>query len=132
MEKISSNTTVFRKKYLPAISAICVIVSIICILVTSISIHYFTIPLFGGLIFIYAYLVSFRILQEVYMHDDFLIVKDEKIYLSSVISVRKISHFRYEVFYLNDNGKNSFIFMVDSFSFKSPSFINKINKFAKP
>jgi len=80
----------------------------------------------------YAYLVSFRILQEVYMHDDFLIVKDEKIYLSSVISVRKISHFRYEVFYLNDNGKNSFIFMVDSFSFKSPSFINKINKFAKP
>jgi len=131
MQKISSVFTSFKRKYLPAISAISVIISAAFLIFTDISIHQVSLPLFGGMIFIGAYLFDFKNLKEVYLADDFLMVDGQKVFLSSIKMVKKISSIRYKVMYFTEGKSKTFIFTIDALPFTTPDYIHKISKFTK-
>ena len=87
---------------------------------------------FPTLIFLFAWLFNFRKLEEVYLGNKYLEIKNEKVLFESIISISKISSFRYELTYRIDNTVKSIIFMVDSFPkypTSTPDFLKDIQEF---
>lgn len=127
MRKVSSITTSFRKKILPVIILINLIGCIISSMFFSVEFENLLIIFFPSIIFAGAWIFSFRKLQTVYLSDSYLFVRNKKIYFRNIVSIEKISFFKYRVTYKINDKINSFVFMVDSLPFITPDFIKIIN-----
>ena len=89
---------------------------------------------FPTLIFLFAWVIEFRELEEVYLGDKYLESKNEKILFEDIISINKKSSFRYELKYKTNNRIKSIIFMADSFPIyptSTPDFVQEIREFIK-
>ena len=83
------------------------------------------------IIFIYAWVTSFRKLEIVYLGNQYLEVNGEKILFENITSVEKISIFRYKVTYQIQDIVKSFIFMVDVFPLGTPDYIKEMRECTK-
>ena len=134
MKRISSTTTYFRKKIIPIILLINILVLIVGFTVFDYTLKNLTFILFPTLIFLFAWIFNFRELEVVYLGHKYLMIKDEKVLFEDIISIDKKSSFRYELTYKMNNSIKSIVFIVDSFPTyltSSPDFINEIKEFIK-
>lgn len=132
MKKISSKTTYFRKKIVPIILLINTLVLLLGFTLFDLTFKNLAFIFFPTLIFLFAWLFNFRKLEEVYLGNKYLEIKNEKVLFESIISISKISSFRYELTYRIDNTVKSIIFMVDSFPkypTSTPDFLKDIQEF---
>ena len=132
MKKISSKTTYFRKKIVPIILLINTLVLLLGFTLFDLTFKNLAFIFFPTLIFLFAWLFNFRKLEEVYLGNKYLEIKNEKVLFESIISISKISSFRYELTYRIDNTVKSIIFMVDSFPkypTSTPDFLIDIQEF---
>jgi len=131
IKKISSVTTPFRKNILPVILIVNVLVLVILINYFNYAFKDLTILFFVTIIFAFAWFTSFRKLQVVYLGNNFLKVKEEKILFKDILAIDRKSSFTYKVTYQFDDEVNSFIFMVDCLPFLVPSFVKEIKEHVK-
>jgi hypothetical protein len=132
MKKISSKTTYFRKKIIPIILLINVLVLFFGFIFFDLAFKKLTLILFPTLIFLFVWLFKFRRLEVVYLGNKYLEINDEKILFEDIISINKISSFCYKLTYKIDNTIKSIIFMVDSFPTyptSIPDFVKEIREF---
>lgn len=115
MKKISSKTTYFRKKVVPIILLINALVLLFGFTIFNLTFKNLAFIFFPTLIFLFAWIFNFRKLEEVYLGDEYLKIKSKKVSFENIISINKISSFRYELTYRIDNTVKSIIYMVDSF-----------------
>lgn len=131
MKKISSKTTYFRKKVVPVILLINILILVFGFTIFNLTFKNLSFIFFPTLIFIFAWIFNFRKLEEIYLADNYLKIKNEKILFESIISINKKSSFRYELTYGINNDVKSIIFMVDTFPkypTSTPDFIKEIEK----
>lgn len=131
MKRISSITTYFRKKIIPIILLINILIIICCLSFYNYTVKNLSLLIGSTIIFIYAWLSSFRKLEIVYLGNKYLEVNKEKILFKNIISIEKISSFCYKLTYQKNDTTNFFIFMVDSLPFVVPNYIKEIREFIK-
>ncbi|WP_281234907.1 hypothetical protein [Flavobacterium gelatinilyticum] len=129
MKKISSKTTYFRKKIVPIILLINALILLFGFIIFDLTFKNLAFIFFPTLIFLFAWVFNFRKLEEVYLGDKYLEIKNEKVLFENILSIDKISSFRYELTYQKTNTVKSVIFMVDSFPkypTSTPDFLKEI------
>lgn len=133
MKKISSKTTYFRKKIVPIILLINILIMVFGFSFFKLTFEKLAFIFFPTLIFIFAWVFNYRKLEEIYLGEKYLVINNEKILFESIISINKKSSFRYELNYRIDNTLKSIVFMIDSFpnypTTSTPDFLNEIKGF---
>jgi len=132
MKKISSKTTYFRKKIVPIILLINALILLFGFIFFDLTFKNLAFIFFPTLIFLFAWVFNFRKLEEVYLGDKYLEIKNEKVLFENILSIDKISSFRYELTYQTTNTVKSVIFMVDTFPkypTSTPYFLKEIKEF---
>jgi hypothetical protein len=128
MKKISSVTTYFRKKILPVVLILTALIMIVYFILFGFSVRLFIFLSFILLIFTYAWMSSFRKLKEVYLGDNYIEVDKEKIHFQKIVSIKKISSYRYRVIYKSQDTEKAFIYMSDFPPFITPKYIKEMSK----
>lgn len=134
MKKISSKTTYFRKKIIPIILLINILILVFGFTIFDLTLKKLSLIFFPTLIFSFAWIFNFRKLEEIYLGNKYLVINNEKLLFESIISINKKSSFRYELNYRIDKTLKSIVFMVDSFPnypSSTPDFLNEIEVFLK-
>lgn len=134
MKKISSNTTYFRRKIIPIILSVNLLVLFLGFSIFDFTFRNLAFIFFPTLIFFIAWILRFRKLEIVYLGDKFLETNTQKILFENIISVNKISSFCYKITYQVDDTIKSIIFMIDSFPsypFSIPNSVKEITEFMK-
>jgi len=108
MKKISSVTTVFRRKMLPIIVLLLFLIAILYYMFFDIVFNDIAVLIFPALLLFIGWLHSFRKLEIVYLNGTYLKVNNNKIYFNDIISVIKVSLFRYKVTYRFENSIKTF------------------------
>ncbi|KRB56691.1 hypothetical protein [Flavobacterium sp. Root186] len=132
MKKISSKTTYFRKKIVPIILLINALILLFGFTIFDLTFKNLAFIFFPTLIFLFAWIFNFRKLEEVYLGNKYLLIKNEKVLFENILSIDKKSSFRYELTYQTANTVKSVIFMVDSFPkypTSTPDFLKEIKEF---
>lgn len=128
MRKVSSKTTYFRKKILPIIALISLIVIIVCKIAFDIETMGFTLIFFSSILFLFVWIFRFRRLSEVYLDEPFFIVDNKKININKIVSIKNISVLNYKITYKDGDNENSFFFMIDFLPYTDPNYIEDIKK----
>lgn len=133
MKKISSKSTYFRKKIIPIIILINMLVFFFCFTVLDFSFKNLSPLFFPTVIFLFAWIYNFRKLEEVYLSNKYLEIKNEKIPFKNIVSINKKSSFCYELTYqINTATEKSILFMVDSlpiYPAPTPDYLKDIKEF---
>jgi hypothetical protein len=131
LKRISSITTHFRKKIIPIILLINILIILFGVLFFNYNFKYLFLIIGPTLIFGYAWISSFRKLKVVYLGNKFLKVDDEKILFEKIISIERISSFCYKVLYKQDLTIKSFVFMTDTIPSLVPYYVKEIRESIK-
>jgi hypothetical protein len=126
LKRISSVTTYFRKKIIPLILLINILLILFWVSFFNYKFKNLFLIIGPTLIFSYAWISSFRKLKVVYLGNKFLKVDDEKILFEKIISIEKISPLCYKVVYEQDFTVKSFVFMIDTIPPLVPYYIKEI------
>jgi len=127
MREISSKRTILYKKGLPIVILLCAIILVLFMIFDTRKTEEY-IPFFATLtMFTLGWTIYFRKLEVVYIDKNDLIVRNKKILIKDVISVKQESlSSQYRVKYYDGNNINSFKFSIDTFLFIKPDFIKKL------
>jgi hypothetical protein len=131
LKRISSITTHFRKKIIPIILLINILIILFGVLFFNYNFKYLFLIIGPTLIFGYAWISSFRKLKVVYLGNNFLKVDDKKILFEKIISIERISSFCYKVLYKQDLTIKSFVFMTDTIPSLVPYYVKEIRESIK-
>jgi hypothetical protein len=134
MKKISSKTTYFRKKIIPIILLINILMLFFGFTIFDFTFKNLAFIFFPTVIFLFVWIFKFRKLEVVFLGNKYLEVNDEKILFENIISINKKSSFCYKLTYQIDDTIKSIIFMVDSFPTyptSTPNFVKEIREFVE-
>lgn len=131
MKKISSFTTIFKKKIIPYIVILNIIICFICIFMLNYMVESLFVIIFPTIILSLGWLLLFRKLKVVYLGKNYLKVDNTIILFKDIQSIEKLTYLRYQIHYITEKGVRSFDLNVDAMPFVTPKFIKEIEKNSK-
>ena len=127
MKEISSNSTYTTKYLLPLILAVAAIILIAYMIFSNHNIKDFTAPVVILLLAAFVWFVKYRKLEIVYIDKNDLIVRNKKILIEDIISMKRIPpNYIYTVKYREGNEIKSFRFVIDSMFLRTPKYMKKL------
>ena len=126
MRRVSSFSTNFKRRILPYIILVNMMISTVCMLVFNYDIESLFALIFPTLILSAGWLLLFRQLKIVYVGNDHFKVDHSIIYFKDLQTIVKLTFLRYRIYYLTEAGIKSFDLNIDPFL--TPKIIEKIKK----
>jgi len=132
MKEISSNSTYTTKYLLPLILAVAAIILIGYMIFSNHNIKDFTAPVVVLLLADFVWFVKYRKLEVVYIDKNDLIVRNKKILIEDIISMKRIPpNYIYTVKYREGDEIKSFRFVIDSMFLCTPEYMKKLEALVK-